>query len=168
MGLEKPREERRGTFLQARLRADNGWSDVTIANVSPRGMLIRSPAPPKRSEIVEIRHRSVCVVGRVMWSRGARCGIRSQDPIDLATLLDKPPAAPPAETAERRSARRQAPAAMSPTDMAEASRRVAHVLNWSLVAAAGMVGAVLLANAAGTLLEGPLDRATFALSQSAQ
>ena len=66
MGSVKPREERRNIFLRARLRSEHGWADVTIGNVSSRGVMLHCTAPLQRNSFIEVRHRSVCIVGRVV------------------------------------------------------------------------------------------------------
>src|SRR3546814_10848303 len=66
------------------MRADDGWSDVTIYNVSSRGLMARLGSPPVKGSYVEIWHRNVCVVGQVRWAQGGRFGILSQDKIDIS------------------------------------------------------------------------------------
>ena len=64
MGRQRTREQRRTVALTARLRSDDGWYDVTIGNVSSRGMMLRGRALPAKGEFIEIRQRSVVVIGR--------------------------------------------------------------------------------------------------------
>ena len=168
MGLQRQREERRTIMLQARLRADDGWCEATIANVSPRGVMIRCASPPERSNVVEIRHRGLCIVGRVMWSRGSRCGIRTQDPIDIDSLLAKSPITTTKKTtAEWRAVSPQRAKAYRPSlaVQSDASKQTARFLDWIVIATAGAVAAAMVASAADSFLGAPLSRASDALSQ---
>src|SRR3569623_2056164 len=120
----KPREERRNSLLHARLRSDAGWSDVTIGNVSSRGMMLHSASGLQRNAFVEVRHRGVCVVGRVVWSPGVKYGVRTQDVVDVPALLSPMPTKRPRPGEDRRRApRRSAPRlpGASPGETAAAS-----------------------------------------------
>src|SRR3546814_12398382 len=88
----RSREKRAAACIKARMRADDGWSDVTIYNVSSRGLMARLGSPPVKGSYVEIWHRNVCVVGQVRWAQGGRFGILSQDKIDISALLNGTPA----------------------------------------------------------------------------
>lgn len=166
MGQVKPREERRTTFLRARVRTEHGWSDVTIANVSSRGLMLQGTATLRRNVFVEVRHGSACIVGQIVWARGARCGLRTQDSIDVAGLLSHAPAKRARPGEERRAAPRHAPAGRRrpASEVAESSRRFARLFDWSImVLAAGTAGA-FMAHAAWSALDVPLARAETALS----
>jgi hypothetical protein len=166
MGSLKPREERRKTVLRARLRTDRGWSDVTIGNVSSRGLLIQCPSPLPRNSFIEVRHRNQCIVGRIVWTHGAKCGVRTQDIVDISGLLSQAPQKRRAPGEERRAAprdqRRARPRA--PEETAAASRRFARAFDWTImVVAAGAAGA-FMAEAAWAALGAPLAQVTTALS----
>jgi hypothetical protein len=166
MGPVKPREERRTTFLRARIRTEHGWSDVTIANVSSRGLMLQSVRPLQRNCFVEVRHGTACIVGRIVWARGAKCGLRTQDAIDVAGLLSRAPAKRARAGEDRRAAPRRPHAARRPAaaEIAETSRRFARVFDWSvMVLAAGAAGA-FMAQAAWAALDTPLARVESALS----
>ena len=107
MGPVKPREERRTTFLRARIRTEHGWSDVTIGNVSSRGLMLQAGASLQRNCFIEIRHGNACIVGRIVWARGVKCGVRTQDAVDIAALLSRAPAERATPGEERRAAPRQ-------------------------------------------------------------
>ena len=166
MGLLKPREDRRKTFLRARMRSDRGWSDVTIANVSSRGLMLQCVTTLDRNSFVEVRHRDVTIVGRIVWVGGTRCGLRTQDRIDLAGLLSQGPAKPRQPGEERRAAPR-APALhrkRPASETADASRRFARLFDWTImVLAAGAAGA-FMAQSAWSVLDAPLAMAGTAMA----
>jgi len=166
MGLLKPREDRRKTFLRARMRSEHGWADVTIANVSSRGLMLQCVTTLDRNSFVEVRHRHVTIVGRIVWVGGTRCGLRTQDRIDLAELLSQAPAKPRQPGEERRTAtrtaafRRERPAG----EIADASRRFARLFDWTImVLAAGAAGA-FMAQSAWRVLDAPLAMAGTAMA----
>jgi hypothetical protein len=73
--------------LKVQFRAGEEWSEVTLANVSARGVMVRSPAPPQVGADIEIRHRGVTITGQVVWARRTRFGVRSFEEVDLSALL---------------------------------------------------------------------------------
>jgi hypothetical protein len=169
MALNKSREERATAFLNARMRADDGWSDVTICNVSSRGLMIRRGTSPAKGSYVEIWHQNVCVVGHVRWSQGGRFGIRTQDKIDISALLNSAPARRSLAGAERRSNSRPLPKSKAQPDVAakaDASRTIARVFEWTAVAIVGAVVAGMLVTAVNAALKGPMQQAQSALRAS--
>jgi hypothetical protein len=150
------------------MRANNGWRDVTIGNVSSRGLMIRGISLPPRGTFVEVRHRSVCVVGRIVWSHGARCGIRTQDVVDIAALLSQSPIQPRKAEVERRQAPRPRAKATRPysaTRASETNRRFARIFDWTVVAAGGALAAAAAASAASSALSEPMDQVHIALQK---
>jgi len=166
MGANRPREERRTILLQARLRGDDGWRDAEIANVSSKGLMIRCLAPPPRATFVEIRHRGVCIIGRVMWSRGTHCGVRAQDEIDIGSLAANSPRKTTKPMVELRavSAKVATAARTSLAVQADASRRTARLMHWITIAAAGAVAATIVASTVTSALQASLEEAHDALS----
>lgn len=165
----KQREERKALVLSARMFADEGWRDVTVRNVSSRGMMLRCEVPPERNTFVEIRLQKARVVGRVVWSNGAACGINSQDTIDLSDLLSQSPAVPRKDNIERRaqprgSSHQAVQMRVLPTE--EASRIFARLFDWSAIALAVAVGAIALSDVTSTVLRKPLETTSAALSLS--
>ncbi|MGX7895806.1 PilZ domain-containing protein [Tsuneonella sp. HG222] len=90
MGRDKLREQRVPLCVRARMRFDGSWHDVTIGNASSRGMLLEAPLALERQTFIEVRHCDQVIVGRVVWNRGKRCGIRTQDDVDIALLAGSP------------------------------------------------------------------------------
>jgi hypothetical protein len=83
----REREERRKVLLQARMHSDAGWSDVTLRNISKRGMEISAHQPITPGSYVEICRAPYTIVARIVWVAGDRLGARSQDPIDVDGLV---------------------------------------------------------------------------------
>lgn len=166
---QKQREERKALVLSARMLADEGWRDVTVRNVSSRGMMLRCVTPPARNTYVEIRLQKARVVGRVVWSNGAACGINTQGTIDLSDLLSQSPAIPRNGHIERRAKPRgmsHQPVQMRVLPTEEASRIFARIFDWSAVALAVAVGAIALTDVTSPVLRKPLEATHAALSQS--
>lgn len=162
----KQREERKAVFVRARLRTDEGWSDVTIGNISSRGLMLQAPVPLRRNAFIEVRYRHVCIVGRIVWVGGARCGVRTQDKVDVAGLLSRAPAKSGPGEERRASARRaEAPRRARPAaETADASRRAARLLDWAVVAIGGGAIAVLVGQLAYSALGTPFARVGAALA----
>lgn len=144
------------------MRLGEGWHDIVICNVSSRGLMARTQVAPPRGSFIEIRHGSICIVGQVRWSAGARFGIRAQERIDIMGLLvgRKTAAADPV-TPERRVRARPTPA--SAHNRAESSRRFARLFDWGMVVLVVTVVGVLVAEIAGKTLRAPMDSARVAM-----
>jgi hypothetical protein len=88
----KKREPRRRVMLPARMRLDGRWIDVSIRNLSSRGMQITAQQPVDRGAYVEIRRGRHVVIGRAVWRQGDSFGLQAQDRIDLDGITDRPEA----------------------------------------------------------------------------
>jgi hypothetical protein len=167
MGFLRTREQRRAILLKARLHGDEGWSDVTICNVSSRGLMVECPNPPSKGAFVELRRGACCIVGHVRWSRAGQFGLRSQDRIDLAALAADPQLS--ANRNDRRSMARERAVQAQPVPIeakAEHSRQIARALNWIVMAVVGVAAALLVAQAALSVLGDPLRQVRVALEAS--
>ena len=165
-GALKPREDRRPVSVRARLRTEAGWSDVTIGNVSSRGLLLRCVSPPPQRAYIEVRHQGVCIVGRIVWTCGGHCGVRTQDQIDVAGLLSpgSRPSKPVAN--DRRAASRPVERSRqrTPAERAAASRRFARLFDFVAVALAVTSAAGITASIAFDAFSAPMSRAAEALA----
>ena len=128
------REKRTAVRLSARMRSDEGWSDVQIRNVSPRGMLLHANAAPGAGGYVEVR--PVAIVARIVWSDGATFGVRAQDRIDLKALIEASRARAAGANGEQPVERRAAPRAE-----VERSRRAGHLMQYAAIVTAAFTGA---------------------------
>jgi hypothetical protein len=163
----KPRETRRIALINGRLRCGASWRDVSILNVSTRGLLLHTAAPPERGTYVEVHRGGHAIVARVIWSKDQRFGVHTQNRLNIDNLVaatnssategaGSPQATP---LVERRSRRRK----MSPTDALERSKRVSRAIEFvgvaTFITSLGMVGLA----AAGRALGGPLAEVLAAL-----
>lgn len=81
------RESRREVVIPAQMRSKGGWCDVTIRNISPHGMMLLAPFPPKPGTYVEVRKASLALVGRVVWVKGKSLGVRLIERLNFNALL---------------------------------------------------------------------------------
>lgn len=163
---KKPREQRRIVLVPGRMRRDSGWSDVTICNLSSRGLMGRCEQAPPRGAFIELRRGTTCIVGQVRWSHGTFFGVQARERIDIPSVLE-PTARESAPSTERRSlprddakaAKKRAPASE------EDSRRWAHMFEWLTIAAVGIGLAVLVVSEVYSVLSAPLTEVRNALAQ---
>lgn len=167
---QKSREPRRLIHRPARMRIEGEWCDITICNVSSRGFMAKCASPPPRGAYIEVRHRSACIVARVMWSRDLRFGVRAQDRIDIASLLSDTPGRSVSSGEDRRTARRDRPSLLpvkpDTQAMAEASRRFARAFEWVTLSLAIAVAAGLVFQIVITSLSRPMQEVRDAMSGS--
>lgn len=83
----QPRESRREVVIPAQMRSKRGWSDVTIRNISPHGMMLLAPFPPRPGTYVEVRRASLAMAGRVVWVKGKTLGIQLIERLNFNALL---------------------------------------------------------------------------------
>jgi len=83
-----PRAPRRQTFAKAHLRVEDDWVEVSLANVSSTGLMVKFPGGLAVGSDVEIRRRGSVIKGTVVWATSTRFGVRSAEQIDQSALLD--------------------------------------------------------------------------------
>ena len=169
MGARKPREERIAILIRARMRGANEWCDVTICNYSSRGLMLRCMSAPPRGTIVEVRHRCECIIGRVVWSHGNRCGVRTRDPINLSSQAAASPGGPRRRGEERRNLSHRASHSGDRSRLIEkayASRRFARAFDWWIIAIGVVYGAVLLADLVSTVFNTPMEELRQTLNEA--
>lgn len=162
-----PREPRTTVRLTVRIRADGGWSDATVHNVSQRGMMVRSLYPLRRNQYVEIARGHTRVVGRIVWTADAGCGLRAQDAIDIGALLGQPAATRAALRDGRREPPRTATGsfgALALSNRADSSRRIAQGFEFIAVIAVVAASAVLAIDATLDAAGTPLAQVRIALA----
>lgn len=143
----KKREARRPVLVKARMRDGAEWDDITIHNMSSRGLLTSSARALRPGTVIEIRRVHHIIIGRVVWARGRSAGIRTQDTMDMdAIIAAKPPEryADKSQGEDRRSDARVITAA----DIAarrERSQRFARLFQFVLLGGAVSSVAVVLA-----------------------
>jgi len=77
---------RKITSIKAQMRVGEDWTEVRLANVSARGLMVKCPQGVDLAPVVEIRHRGVTITGQVVWTTPTRFGLTSFVDIDLAAL----------------------------------------------------------------------------------
>ena len=164
----KPREARRRVMVAARMRTQDGWSDVLIRNVSSRGMLIETGTVAPRDKYVEVRSGSHAMVGRVCWRNASQFGIQTQDRVDIDGLAQRP--STPAKRGTPRPPqedRRQEPR-LSAADLARAaerSRLLGRATQSLFLGACVVIAAVTMASQVYETLAKPMRTVTATLAR---
>ena len=94
MDSQPVRADRRYVFVAARMTVAGEQLPVTIANGSADGLLLRCDSPPAVGERIEVERGAARVNGEVIWRRGRRFGLRSEDALDLDALFVELPTPP--------------------------------------------------------------------------
>ena len=165
----KAREHRKCVMTPARMRTDSGWSDVSIRDISSRGMGLRSSRPPRRGDYIELCRHHHRLVGRVMWSDGECFGILLSEPIVVEELLSSRPG-PRREGGERRIQARHAPALrgnpqLAIISVAQNSRHASRMMNFVAVAAMACIGAAFAASVAESVLSEAMNAVAAGLAE---
>jgi hypothetical protein len=162
----RPRETRRTVRLSVRVRTDDGWVDAVVRNVSERGMSLHSLHPLRRNQFIEIARGRCRVVGRIVWSEDAACGVRAQDAVDIAGFLAGPGEASAARTNDRRMGDRAAHAAplAPPQRHPEHARWVGRAFEFGVVLAGIASTAAIAADGVLEVLSAPLQQVNLALA----
>ena len=161
------RDPRTTVRLTVRIRADGGWVDATVHNVSQRGMMVHSQYPLRRNQYVEIARGRTRVVGRIVWTADSACGLRAQDTIDMGALLGQASIERAALRDERRAPARAAVgsfAALSFTERGEAARRWGRGVEFTVMVAAIAITATLAVDGALDAAAVPLEQVRIALA----
>jgi len=162
---QRKREARQKVMVTARMRVDREWVDITILNVSSRGLLARTATPPTGRSYVEIRRGTeVAIIGRTVWRNGQHFGVRTQDRIDITQLVTSTRARAPQAGAQPAAERRTAPRAPdSVATRLDRSRRFAAAFQYVALAAAALAGAAMILSTVQETLVATLSTVTDAL-----
>jgi len=157
----KSREERQKVMVKARMRSGVAWRDVCIINMSAHGLGIQSAEPPERGTYVEICRGTQSVVARVVWAKGHRAGLRSQDAIFIRAFLNDNAVPSPQRVASGPQVeRRRAPRTGQKHDQ---SRLAGRLMEFACVALFAGVLAVSAFGVVEQALAAPLSRINSAL-----
>jgi hypothetical protein len=168
MGSPKPREQRQVVYVTCRVRHESGWSDMTICNLSSRGLMAKCDAALPRGAFVEVRRGPVTIVGQVRWSDNRQFGILTQERIDIGTLLGGDGTGGSATGTERRARARAEVVAKpraSAADLEQRSRQRARLFDWAVLAVAGIVAAGLLVTQVYATLDAPMAQVRTAMTR---
>jgi hypothetical protein len=162
----KQREERQKVMIRARMRSGVAWHDVAILNLSKGGLGIQAADPPLRGAYVEICRGRHVIIARVMWTRGHRAGLKSQDPIWTESLLAEPSndRAPQPAGASQPVERRQRP--RTDADRHDRSRLAGRAMEFACLGLGGAAMALLAFGMVEEALAQPLSKIETALTQS--
>lgn len=86
----KRREQRRPVLISARMRLGARWGDVSILNISSRGLMIHSAEAPERGTYLEVRRGCHAIIARVVWTDNQRFGVRTQEPLSVEAIIREP------------------------------------------------------------------------------
>lgn len=87
LGLRK-RAPRKKVRLSGRMRRDYDWIDLSILDISKKGLMAEATDPPGRGHYIELRRFDQILVGRVVWKKGNRFGVTLADEIDLDAVIE--------------------------------------------------------------------------------
>jgi hypothetical protein len=161
-GNKKPRELRTSVVLAARIRADTGWGDACILNVSSRGLLITSSRVGGEGSTVELRHGAHAIVARVVWRKGTRAGLRTSERVPFEDIVTLSRASALRLTAPQwpGTDRRKQP---RPTERLHASRQRSRMIEFASIAVIGISLAATLFSMVETAFARPLAMVQAAL-----
>lgn len=109
----KPREHRHKVLIRAKLRAGGLPVDACIRDISSKGMLIQSRAPPARGTYVEVITATQTIVGRVVWDSDMRFGVNTREKLHIEMIVGElrtgraPSETPPVVALRRPQPRRE-------------------------------------------------------------
>lgn len=158
----KQREQRYQVQIPARMRWDGKWVVASIRNISTRGMMLRTTAPPPPGTYVEIQMNAGAVTARSVWTFEQACGLRTQDKLDVGALRGSRAGGSTIarihpQTAAAQSAIRR-PISRGAEEEAARSRRFAAMFQFCMVVAVGVAAAGSLAYEAFHILSAPVTR----------
>lgn len=149
----RPREPRRKVQIDAHMRVSAAWAPISILNISPHGLLLKSFSAPAPGTYAEVRRGQHVVVARVAWSDGHHFGVSTQDPLSVDQLVDRPDLACGCGSAAAPAG--EVPiAARSGEVLADRSRTVSRRLEFAFAALVALGGAA----AAGGLVHHTLGQ----------
>lgn len=165
----RPRETRRTVRITVRVRTETGWIDATVRNLSQRGMGLSSHQPLRRNQFVEIARGPSRVVGRIVWSDEADCGLRAQDVVDIAGFLAGPQGASPQRENDRRAGNRverHAALAVPLHQQAQSARWFGRALEFAVITTGVVCAAGVAVGSVLEILGAPLEQVGIALTRA--
>lgn len=159
----KKRELRRNVSVAAEMRLEGERLGVRVMNISARGMLVRCGATPVRGDYVDITRGSQRVIGRVVWSKDGKFGLRTQDRIDVDAFIDPESGKSSKASAHEIDASHDRALATAEQCLAR-SQHFSAVLQFGFLAIGVVAAAALLAHSVHDLLGASLGQVAEALS----
>jgi hypothetical protein len=140
------------------MRHGTAWDDISILDISSRGMCLRGRQVPPRGAYVELRRGRHKIVARVVWAIDQKFGVVAQDLIVIDAVISDPDRAPTNPPAVERRANPRL------ETRADRSRFVARALQCTVFALIGVASALVAAGLVGDVLGTPLLAVSQALS----
>ena len=72
------------------MRVGSAWNDVSIVDISSRGLALHTADPPPRGSYLEVRRGRHVIVARVVWAQQQKLGLLSQDPLAIDAIISEP------------------------------------------------------------------------------
>lgn len=120
------------------------------------------PHPAAIGTYVDIRRGTLVIIGRIVWSGGSRFGVRTQDPVSLAALINEPVLKSRPASADRRTTTRDE-AVRHVAQQADRSRQRASAFQFVCLTIIGLGIAYFAAISCYRALATPLSAAAEAL-----
>ncbi|MBO9712783.1 hypothetical protein [Sphingomonas sp.] len=143
------------------MRVDSSCCNVTICNVSSRGLMLRATQAPPRGAYVELMRPGAVTVARVVWSDGVTFGVQTREKLDVKAMTNPAAAGSSLALQPQRSSAEFAPAARSYVGglhAGAASEATGHRLQYLAIGFVVLFAAIFGALLAHDLLSG-LSRA---------
>jgi hypothetical protein len=150
--VSRQREARHKVLLRARMQSDGPFIDVSVRDISSRGMRLEAPNPPRVGSYVEL-FGTVTAVGRVVWKDEGSFGIATRDRVNVPLILGRPEGKPDVAEAKAKSTIRR----KDYVEAAEGSRRLSSAIDFIIIAIATVSFGALFALLAYGVLSRPLD-----------
>ena len=163
----KAREPRRNVLIRARMRIGASWRDVSILNISSRGLMIHSAQPPSQGAYLEVWRGRHAIIARVVWAREQRFGVRTQDPLSVEAIVREPDkSAPDARRSQEAPVERRQTGsrARSSKERHEHSRMFGRAFEFAFVAIGGLFAALAVYGVVVESLSDPLAEVSGALT----
>jgi hypothetical protein len=155
------REPRRQLLVRARMNAGGGWHDTRILNISSRGLLLQSDAPPVRGTYLEVRRGNHAIVAQVVWTNQERFGVKTRDELPIEALIANIDAPPPRASGTQPIERRKTQRPVLP--LQERSRQRGRLIEYGFVAALASAGAAVAAGEVHAVLTAPFQQIALTL-----
>lgn len=149
--------------VPCRLNVSGNWLNGCIHDVSDKGLLISCTSPPPIGTYVDIRRGTLVIIGRVVWQGGSRFGVRTQDPVSIAALVNEPVLKSRPATSDRRSLSREG-SGRSVIQQAERNRQRSSAFQFVCIVIGGVGIAYYAAICCYQALAVPLEAIADALS----
>jgi hypothetical protein len=138
------------------MRSDGAPADVCIRDISARGLMVQSAEAPERGAFVEIVAAHRTIIGRVVWRKERRFGLRTRDRLDVLAIIGRLPLAAARESAPREGRMPARPPVARPA--VALNRALGSAMELAVIALFAAMLVAALASTAYQILSQPLSR----------